>query len=451
MESLKEIPVQLSILLFIGGLLLALTKVLVNSKPVMQLVQALIIGAACLLYYFINIKSFSLILVIIPLLILFTMFTILLLYAQLKEQKHLFLEVSAVVYFATAGMIFLTRTSNIAEFYLIVEMISLAIYVLIAFNRTGKYSLEAVMKYFVQGGIISALLLLGLVMLFSSTGSLDFTGIAEKNYGFYTAILFILAAIFFKLGASPLHFWVPDAYTGAIASITAFISTTLKAAVLAFLAFKMCFFFYNEIIYRFTMAFSVASMILGTFLALFQTNVKRMLAYSSIAHTGYILIGFLNGVDQFSVIFYAIVYLVMTFGAFTSLVVLEKEGIADISSFAGLGKTSPVYARHLTIMLLSLAGVPLTGGFFAKFYMISTAFNQTVYIPAIILLATTIISFYYYFRIIVYMYMKEPADSEQKLIPNSVITVMVACSVLIIILGILPLFYNFSFLYDPFI
>lgn len=422
MEFLSDIQIQVSIYFFVIAVALALIRAFIKDLEISSVVSACLGFLGFLYYVRHHIRSFdpassSVMPFAVMGLIFVAVVVVLTVNAQLKGRAGLILEVNGIIYFALAGLIYLLQTSNLVEFYLLIELVSLAVYALIAFNRADEYSIEAVIKYFIQGGVFSAVLLLGFSVFYSATGTLDFSPVLHRKFvmegsGPYTlSVVLILFALLFKLGAAPFHFWVPDAYTGAMTSVTAFMSTAVKAALMVYLALRIDFIFSYSFISNLIEVFAVLSMLIGTYLALKQSNIKRMLAYSSIAHTGYMLTGFIGGVSQFAVFYYAVVYVLMTMGAFTALILLEKGGICDIGRFSGAAKSKVAYAAGLSVILFSLAGVPLTGGFLAKLYILKAGFNHGAYLAVVIMLFTTIISFYYYLRIVVHMFMRDPAGA----------------------------------------
>jgi NADH-quinone oxidoreductase subunit N len=306
-------------------------------------------------------------------------------------------------------------------------VMSISIYVLAGIMRDDAKSVEAAFKYFLLGAFASAFLLYGIALIYASTGTLDLGGIgrvlAERAWIsglpiLITGLALLIVGFGFKIALVPFHMWTPDVYEGAPTSITAFMATGVKAA--GFAAFVRVFLYalpslqpyWTEIMW----ILAVATMTVGNIIALSQSNIKRMLAYSSIAHAGYILVAFVagNALGQSSILFYLLAYVFMNIGAFTVVILLGKKGEENtlISDYAGLGLQHPLLAAAMAIFMFSLAGVPPMAGFMAKFYVFSAAVKAGYYWLAVIGVLNSAVAAYYYLRVLIYMYFR---DAEKEL------------------------------------
>ncbi|TIT35107.1 MAG: NADH-quinone oxidoreductase subunit NuoN, partial [Mesorhizobium sp.] len=304
--------------------------------------------------------------------------------------------------------------------YLGLELQSLAIYVLAAINRDNLRSTEAGLKYFVLGALSSGMLLYGISLVYGYTGNTGFQEIAtalgggERQLGLVFGLVFVLAGLAFKISAVPFHMWTPDVYEGAPTPVTAFLAAAPKMAAMALIvrvtmgAFKPIAADWQQII----VFISIASMALGAFAAIGQTNIKRLMAYSSIGHMGYALVGLAanSQAGVRGVAIYMLIYLVMTLGTFAFILAMRrKEGnVEQISDLAGLSSTNPIMATILTILMFSLAGIPPLAGFWGKWYVFLAAINANLYALAIIGVLASVVGAYYYLRIIKIMWFDEP-------------------------------------------
>ncbi len=335
-------------------------------------------------------------------------------------------EYPVLVLFAALGMCLMASANDLIALYMGVETQSLALYILAAFNRDSRRSTEAGLKYFVLGALSSCLLLYGASLIYGFTGSTQFNAIAEaatagdRNVGLVIGLVFLISGLAFKVSAAPFHMWTPDVYEGAPTPVTAFFATAPKLAAMALFARAMVTPF-TEIAeeWRPIIAIlAVASMLVGAFSAIVQTNIKRLMAYSSIGHMGFALIGLAaggpNGVG--SVLIYMAIYLVMTVGAFACILLMRRRGgmTESIEDLAGLTKTNPGLALILTVLLFSMAGVPPTAGFFGKFFVFEAAINSGLIWLAIVGAVTSVVSAYYYLRIIWLMWFNEPAPAFER-------------------------------------
>ncbi len=332
-------------------------------------------------------------------------------------------EFFSMIFFSSMGMVVLVSAIDLISVFLGIELMSLAIYVLVAFRRRDFLGNEAAMKYFLIGAFAIAFFLYGVSLIYGITGSTNFEDIAaavsERGLAdspvFLLAIALILAGLGFKISSVPFHMWTPDVYQGAPTPITSFMATAVKAASFgAFLRlFTVCFMSsqgeWADIIW----VLAVITMTVGNVVALVQRNIKRMLAYSSIAHAGYILIGMAalstdNTNAASGVMFYVLVYAFMTLGAFALVSAIEKKGITrglEEADYSGLGLERPFLGLAMAVFMFSLAGIPPTAGFFAKYYIFSAAVEQGMVGLAVIGVLNSALSLYYYLRVIVAMYM----------------------------------------------
>ncbi len=351
-------------------------------------------------------------------------------------------EYPIIILISILGMFFMISSNDLILFYLGLELQSLSLYILASIDRDNLRSSESGIKYFVLSALSSGLLLYGCSLLYGFTGSTNFNSISDQltseNIGAIFAVVFILVGLAFKVSAVPFHMWTPDVYEGAPTSITSFFAVVPKVAGLALLIKFMFIPFANILIeWQTIMIFiSIASMILGALAAIVQTNIKRLLAYSSIGHVGYALAGVATGAVsgyQSSVIYISI-YVVMNIGAFSCLYLMKKDGEykENVSDLSGISKKHPLLSIAFLIILFSLAGIPPLGGFFAKFYVFTAVLEQKMYVLAIIGLLTTVISAFYYLRIIKIIYFDDSGvtfDVAKNKIAQG--TIFMSCSILV--------------------
>ena len=333
-------------------------------------------------------------------------------------------------------------SNDLILFYLGLELQSLALYILASIDRDNLRSSESGIKYFVLSALSSGLLLYGCSLLYGFTGSTNFELINEQltkeNTGAIFAMVFILVGLAFKVSAVPFHMWTPDVYEGAPTSITSFFAVVPKVAGLALLIKFMLIPFSNILMeWQMIMIFiSIGSMILGAVAAIVQTNLKRLLAYSSIGHIGYALAGVATGSESgyVSSIVYISIYVVMNIGAFSCLYLMRKDGEykENISDLSGISKKHPALALAFLVILFSLAGIPPLGGFFAKFFVFTAVIEHKMYTLAIIGLLTTVISAFYYLRIIKTIYFDDSVVTFDPIKNKSVqSTILLSCSFLL--------------------
>jgi NADH-quinone oxidoreductase subunit N len=370
------------------------------------------------------------------------------------ERDHLPLgEYYALVLFALAGMMLMASTRDLLIVFIGLEVMSLAVYVLTSLKRTDEMSAEGGFKYFLLGAFSSAFFLYGIAFAFVVTGTtrLDDLGMRVAGVALEPSVLVILAMVFllvgfaFKVSAVPFHMWTPDAYQGAPTLVTGFMSTGVKAA--AFAAFIRVFLSAFEPLrvdwLPILSAVAGLTMILGTVVGVAQTSVKRMLAYSSIAHAGYLLVGLVaaNAAGKASILFYLVAYAVTNLGAFGVLSALctADRPHDDLRDFAGLAYERPGLAALLTVFLLSLGGFPPTVGFIAKWYIFSAAIQEHLVALAVLGVLTSVVSVFFYLRIVVQMYMaEERAPGHRPHVPAVALTGLVLAVAAVFYLGVLP-------------
>ena len=326
-------------------------------------------------------------------------------------------EYPIIILLSVLGMFFMISSNDIILFYLGLELQSLALYVLASIDRDNLKSSESGIKYFVLSALSSGLLLYGCSLLYGFTGSTNFEVIknelTSENTGAIFAMVFILVGLAFKVSAVPFHMWTPDVYEGSPTSITNFFAVVPKIVGLAVIIRFMNLPFENILSDWQTIIIfiSVASMILGAVAAIKQTNIKRLMAYSSIGHIGYILAGVATGTSYgySTSILYMTIYVVMNIGAFSCIYLMRTDGVYSekISDLSGLSKRRPLLALSFLIIFFSLAGIPPLGGFFAKFYVFMSVVESKMYLLAIIGLVTTVISAFYYLKVIKIIYFDE--------------------------------------------
>ncbi|MFV8322073.1 NADH-quinone oxidoreductase subunit N [Flavobacterium sp. LB3P21] len=355
----------------------------------------------------------------------------------------------AIKIFLLAGAVAMVSFGNLAMFFLGIEVLSIALYILAASDRMNLKSNEAGMKYFLMGSFASGIILFGICLIYGAMGSFDVTEISELSQSaelpvwFPIGIVLVTIGMLFKVAAVPFHFWAPDVYEGSPALTTALMSTLAKVVAMATL-YKLLSVMNADVSESFKMVvviIAMASMTVGNIMALRQTNVKRMLAFSGVSHAGFMLMTLLSlSTSAGSLLYYASAYSLSGIAAFSVILyVCKNRDNEDIVNFHGLGKTNPLLAAILTAALLSMAGIPIFAGFFAKLVL----FNQTIQagylVLVIVAVVNSIISVGYYFKLILAMYTKKP-NEERKGTPVIIYAVAVIAIVLNIALGLFPSF-----------
>jgi NADH-quinone oxidoreductase subunit N len=342
----------------------------------------------------------------------------------LAVEKRGTFEYSILILLSTAGMMMLISAADLIALYLGLELMSLALYGVAAIDRDSVRSTEAGLKYFVLGALSSGMLLYGASLVYGFTGTVSFAGIAKAsteggtstaNLGLVFGLVFLFAGFCFKVSAVPFHMWTPDVYEGAPTPITAFFAAAPKVAGIAMfvrttiVAFPGILTQWQQIV----VFVAIASMALGSFAAIGQRNIKRLMAYSSIGHMGFALVGLAAGTAEGvqGVLVYMAIYVTMTLGMFACILSMRRDGqmVENIADLAGLARTKPAMAFFLAMLLFSLAGIPPLAGFFAKFYVFLAAIKAGLFTLAVIGVVTSVVGAYYYLAIVKTMYFDEPA------------------------------------------
>jgi NADH-quinone oxidoreductase subunit N len=357
------------------------------------------------------------------LILLGTGLTILMSKEYLEREKIAHFEFPVLLVLSTVGMFLMVSASSFIALYMGLELQSLALYVLAAFNRDSLKSSEAGLKYFVLGALSSGMLLYGISLIYGFTGTTEFAAIARVvsssgvNIGLIFGIVFLIAGLAFKISAVPFHMWTPDVYEGSPTPITAFFSMAPKVAAMALFLRAMIVPFEHAMLQwqQIVIFVSVLSMILGAVAAIGQTNIKRLMAYSSIGHMGYALLGLAAGTTQGvqGVLIYLTIYLITNAGVFVCILAMRRDGepVETIADLAGLSRTRPMLALAFAALMLSLAGLPPFAGFWGKFYVFLAAMDAHLYSLAVIGVIASVVGAYYYLRIVKIMYFDEPAPA----------------------------------------
>ncbi len=369
-------------------------------------------------------------------------------------------EYFSLALFATLGMMVMISANHFLSLYMGLELLSLSLYAMVALNRDSAQSTEAAMKYFVLGALASGLLLYGMSMIYGATGSLDISTVSRtlemtssNRTVLVFGLVFIVSGLAFKLGLVPFHMWIPDVYEGAPSAVTLFIATAPKLAAFA-MAMRLLVGALLALAIdwqQMLVLLAVLSMGLGNLAAIAQTNIKRMLAYSTIAHMGFLLLGLLSGVvggnwlsaaDAYSAsMFYAIVYVLTTLAAFGMVLLLSRNGFEaeKIDDFRGLNRRSPWFAFIMLITMFSLAGIPPAVGFYAKLAVLQAAISAGQVWLAVVAVMFSLVGAFYYLRIIKLMYFDDPVENAAALTPRADMGVLLSVNGLALLaLGILP-------------
>ena len=342
----------------------------------------------------------------------------------LKSLNILKIEYPILILSSILGMMVMISSNDLIVFYLGLELQSLALYVLASFNRDNILSSESGLKYFVLSALSSGLLLYGCSLVYGFSGSTNFIDIANTStnieYGVIFGLVFLIVGLAFKISAVPFHMWAPDVYQGSPTSVTLFFAALPKiAALTVFIRFLFTPFINLIDQWQTIIVFiSIASMIFGAIAAIGQSNLKRLIAYSSIGHMGYALAGLASGTNEGiqSSVIYISIYLVMTLAFFSCLFMMRKKNVfyEDIQDLSGLSANHPILSISLLIILFSLAGIPPLAGFFAKFYIFMSVIEQSMYFLAIVGLLSTVLAAFYYLRLIKIIYFDKPKQTFEK-------------------------------------
>ena len=353
-------------------------------------------------------------------------------------------EFPVLLLLATAGMMMMISANDLIALYLGIELQSLALYVIAAFNRNSERSSEAGLKYFVLGALSSGMLLYGMSLIYGFTGGTDFATIASSiktagpSVGIIFGLAFLLVGLVFKISAVPFHMWTPDVYEGAPTPVTTFFAAAPKIAAMAMII-RVLFGAFPEIAPQWQQIIvfvSIASMGLGAFAAIGQSNIKRLMAYSSIGHMGFALVGLASGSENGvrAVIIYMIIYAIMTLGTFACILAMRREEgpVENINDLAGLSKNDLPMAFLLAMLMFSLAGIPPLAGFFAKYYVLLAAVNANLVPLAVIGVLASVVGAYYYLRIIKIMFFDEAVETFSPM-HGSLRAVLVVCGIAVVV------------------
>lgn len=351
--------------------------------------------------------------------------------------------------FGMLGMMIMISAHSLLTLYLGLELLSLSMYAMVAMQRDSARASEAAMKYFVLGAIASAMLLYGMSMIYGATGTLDLTGIANQSAAadktlMAFGLVFLLVGVAFKLGAVPFHMWLPDVYEGAPTAVTLYIGSAPKIAAFALLARLLGDGLINlhDQWQGILIILAILSMAVGNIVAIAQTNLKRMLAYSTISHSGFLLLGILTGTQSgfSSSMFYALSYVLMALGGFGMIMLISRKGFEGdkLDDFKGLNKRSPWYAFMMLILMFSMAGVPPFLGFWAKLSVLEEVVSSGMIWLAVVAVVFSIIGVFYYLRIIKLMYFDEPTG-EEELECSADMRLMISANALMVLgIGLFP-------------
>ncbi|MCR6631766.1 MAG: NADH-quinone oxidoreductase subunit NuoN [Magnetospirillum sp.] len=368
-----------------------------------------------------------------------------------KEKLGRF-EYPVLILFATIGMMLMVSANDFMALYLGLELQSLSLYVLAAYHRDSGRATEAGLKYFVLGSMASGLLLYGTSLVYGFSGTTSFDGLikvfgesgAHPHLGFIAGLVFIVAGLCFKISAVPFHMWTPDVYEGAPTPVTSFFAVAPKIAALI-LFIRVMTGPFGELIDQWRQVVTVIailSMFVGAFAAIVQTNIKRLMAYSSIGHVGFILVGLAAGTADGiqGMLIYLAIYLFMNVGTFAVILCMRSKGrlVEGIGDLAGLSKTNPAMAAVMAALMFSMAGIPPMAGFWGKFYVFMAAVNAGLYTLAIIGMLTSVVSAFYYIRIVKVMYFDEAGEAFDRAGSGALSLVMAVSTVVVLVFSFVP-------------
>jgi NADH-quinone oxidoreductase subunit N len=371
--------------------------------------------------------------------------------AYLQARELLRGEFLSLSLFATLGMMVMISAHHFLTLYLGLELLALSLYAMVALQRDSVRATEAAMKYFVLGALASGMLLYGMSMLYGATGSLDIARVAASLGGTRSSqalavfgLVFVVAGIAFKLGAVPFHMWIPDVYHGAATPVTLFIGAAPKIAAFAFVMRLLAYGLggMSGDWQQMLAILAAASIGLGNLVAIAQTNLKRMLAYSAISHMGFLLLGILAGTDNgySSAMFYVLTYVLMTLGAFGMILLLSRAGFEaeELEDFRGLNRRSKWFAFVMLVIVFSLAGIPPAVGFLAKLAVLQAAFEAGYGALVVFAVLMSVVGAFYYLRLVKLMYMDEPAG-EITIAPRADMRVLLSVNAIaVLVLGVIP-------------
>ena len=374
-------------------------------------------------------------------------------YPFLEHEKIARFEFPVVMLLATIGMMMMVSANDFLALYLGLELQSLSLYILAAFHRDNLRSTEAALKYFVLGALASGMLLYGVSLIYGFAGTTSFDALskvfgsehlAHPRIGVLAGLVFILAGLSFKISAVPFHMWTPDVYEGAPTPVTSFYSIGPKIAAFSLLV-RVLTGPFGELTAQWQQVvvfISLASMVVGAFAAIQQTNIKRLMAYSSIGHVGFALVGLAAGGEMGiqGVLIYLSIYLFMNVGTFAVILSMRQKGrmVENISDLAGLGKTNPAMAAVMAVLMFSMAGIPPMAGFWGKFYVFMAAVRADLWTLAILGVLSSVVSAFYYLRIIKVMYFEEPVDAFDRPADKPMRLVMAVTTLMVLVFTFLP-------------
>jgi NADH-quinone oxidoreductase subunit N len=382
-----------------------------------------------------------------------TALTVVLSVRFVEEGRYPAGEFYSLLLFATTGMLFMASGFNLLSIWISLELMALSSYILAGYFKRERRSNEAALKYFILGALSSGILLYGISLLYGATGTIQLTELAARlpvameATGTLVGLGWLLLAIglFFKVAAVPFHVWTPDVYVGAPTPVTAFLAVGSKAAAFAILV-RIFYQGLAPLVVDWQVviaAVAAVTMIWGNLAAVTQSNVKRMLAYSSIAHAGYVLLGVLAATEDglWAVLFYMLAYSFITLGTFATVILLERREYAGetYADYAGLARRSPFLAAMMLIFMLALTGIPPTGGFFGKVYLFAAAVQSGWTWVAVVGVLMSAVSLYYYMGIVVQMYLRESEDDTPAPMPSRLLAATIGlCALITVLLGLLP-------------
>ena len=368
-----------------------------------------------------------------------------------EREKMARFEFPVLMLFATLGMLMMVSANDLISLYVGLETQSLALYVIAAFRRDNTKSSEAGLKYFVLGSLSSGMLLYGASMVYGFAGTTSFDKIAAlfasgayPSAGVIIGLVFVVAGLAFKISAVPFHMWTPDVYEGAPTPVTAFFAAAPKVAAIALIT-RLLIEPFGHLAHQWQQIIivsSILSMALGSFAAITQSNIKRLMAYSSIGHVGYALVGLAAGTEQGvrGVLIYMAVYIVMNIGTFAVILCMKQQGrmVEEIKDLAGLSRTNPLLAGAMAVFMFSMAGIPPMAGFFSKLYVFLAAIEAQLYTLAVIGVLTSVVGAFYYLRIIKIMYFDEPVEAFDKIKDDGMTGILIATGLFTLLFFVAP-------------
>ena len=448
---LPELSIFISaVLLLIVGLFVKNIKLIINLAIITLIIAIILVFVQPVQSAFNNSLTIDEFSKIAKTLILIGSLASIVMYHSSREDLNINLfEYPILILLATIGMMIMVSANDLIAIFIGLELQSLTLYVLAALNRNHLASSEAGLKYFLLGALSSGLLLFGLSYIYGFTGNTNLnlisTTVTSGNIGLIIGIVFVCSGIAFKVSAVPFHMWTPDVYEGAPTPVTAFFALAPKVAAIA-LAVRFLIVGFGDIAFdwqQIIIFLSIASMVFAAFAAIAQKNIKRLMAYSSIGHVGYALIGLVCGTTQgvSSLVIYLSIYLIMNIGVFSFILSMKNKGeyYENISDLSGLYKTHPYYSVVITILMFSLAGIPPLAGFFGKFYIFIAAIESNLLLLAIVGILASVVGAFYYLRIIKVIYFDESKNSFDGFSHRSLDLLTHPSAILILIFCLYPL------------